>query len=40
MLPGFLPQICHKPNRTERDNGGFLRVSEYGQNVAKTTQKG
>jgi hypothetical protein len=24
----FLPQICHKAKRTEKDNGGFLRVTE------------
>jgi hypothetical protein len=39
MQPEFLPHICHKPKRTE-DNGGFLRVSEDRQNVAKTAPKG
>jgi hypothetical protein len=31
----FLPQICHKAKRTEKDNGGFLRVTEGQFFVAK-----
>ena len=36
----FLPQICHKPKRTDSDNGGFVRVTEGRYFVAKTAPKG
>jgi hypothetical protein len=33
------PQICHKQKQTNSDNGGFLRVPEERDFVAKTVQK-
>ena len=32
----FLPQVCHKLKRTEKDNGGFLRFTKGDHIVAKT----
>jgi len=28
IRPWRLPQICHKPKRAKKDNGGFLRATE------------
>jgi len=39
-LPQDSPQICHKPKRTDSDNGGFMRGSGGRLYVAKTTPKG
>ena len=36
----FLPQICHRPRRAERENGGFLRVTAGRYFVAKMATKG
>ena len=33
--PSFLPQICHRPNQIEKDNGGKLRVTGGQDFVAK-----
>jgi hypothetical protein len=33
-----LPQICHKPKRIEKDNGGISAGYRAHKNVAKNTE--
>lgn len=38
-LHGLSPQTRHKPKRAEKDNGGFLQVTEDRNFVAKLAPK-